>query len=230
VGPQLSDFAALNGDRVVSGRISVPSSRLWTADVVTALSQDIPETPGGLTLTLGNVTFTGTVFREATYGGVRSVRVVGGFGGWRNTLAARYYALPAGVPLSMVLSDAASELGEPTPTIASPLAGTNVGPAFTRPAEPGTYVLEQLATPYWWMQPNGTIYVGARATGPITSTFQVTEYHGRSGMFTVYPDVIGDWMPGRSFSTPQIGTPNPVSYVEFVIAEDGKLRAEVLVS
>lgn len=225
----MTDFAALNGDRVVSGRVCIPSSRLWTADVVAALSKDLPETPGGLSLTLGNLAFTGTIFREATYGGVRSVRIVGGFGGWRNALKPRYYDLPAGVPLSMVLNDAATELGEPAPTIGPALAGSFVGPAFSRPGEPGTYVLEQLATPYWWMQPSGTVYVGARAGGQITTTFQVTEYKGRMGRFTVYPDVVGDWMPGRSFVTPQIGSPSPISYIEFVIDEGGMLRGEVLV-
>lgn len=225
----MPDYASLNGTRVVSGRVCLPSYGLWTADLVLATPQVLPSTPGGLSLVLGNLTLTGTAFRQASYGSARSVRIVAGYGGWRKTLSPKSYQLPSGVPLSMVLGDAAQELGEPVPQLSAALQGATVGFSYCRAGDLGTLVLAQLATPYWWVQPNGVVFVGPRPTGAITSTFQVTEYAGREGRFTVAPDVIGDWLPGRSFTTPQIGTPNPISYVEHELPGTGSLRSHVLV-
>lgn len=224
----MADFADVNGVRVISGRVSIPSLGIWIADVKVVNTSSLPLNPRGVTLTIGDLTLISTVFRQASYGGYLRVRLVGGAAGWRRTLNKKFYTLPGGVPLLMVLNDAALEVGELPVAITSTTILSTVGPSFTRPAEPATAVLNQLAGPYWYMSPSGITTVGPRSPASVGSTLTPIEYDGDAGRLVLASDSISDIAPGRLVSHPLTGQLTPLSYVEHMIPDDGIVRSEVL--
>lgn len=222
----MADFADVNGQRVFSGNMLIPSVGLWTADVKLIGSAYLPTAGGAVTFTVGDLSLIGTAYRQDVYGGVLHARITGGFGGWRNTLKRRSYYLAGGVPLSMVLGDAARELGEKIQLAQD----QTMAALFARPAQSGATLLAQLATPYWWMQPSGVTYVGQRASSLITSQFTVIDYQPESSLVTVAPNSIADFAPGRTFTAPQVPNPTPISFVEFDLPNSGDVRAHCLLA
>lgn len=220
----MSDFADLNGTRVVSGSVSIPSYGIWTANISLASAPTIPTTQGAITLTVGDLKLLGTVYRSGVYGGVYSVRLRGGYGGWGKTLTAKSYHFASGVPIAMILTDAAIELGE---QVAPPPPPGVTGPFFGRAATPGGLLLGQLGPPHWYMAPNGQTTIGARPSTAIASKFQVLAYDPSAGHVTVASDSVADFAPGRTFSAPQLPAPSPISYVEHVL-DGSTVRTEIL--
>lgn len=214
-------YAELNGERIISGSISIPLYGLWVADVLLALTEAVPTQ---CTLTIGDLTLVGFSYRTAGFAGSRSVRLVGGFGGWHQQVTARAYENPAGVPLSMVLSDAAIEVGEKV----NVQQDGSVGLFYIRQAGPAQEVLGQLANPLWWVDSNGVTQVGPRDTSTITSDFQVESYSGGKGKFTISTEHPKDWQPGRVFSNFTVTEPKTIGLVRHSIQNDGKSRLEVL--
>lgn len=235
----MSDWASLNGQRIVSAEITIPWYGAWVADVVLPVPTAIPS--GILPLVFADVTLMGTVYRQSSFAGSRSARLVGGFGGWLKTISARAYQNPIGVPLSMVFGDAAGECGEVIATASQiAIAGQTVGAFFTRQSAPGVRVLNQL-TNVWWIDSTGKTQVIDRTTvsytgtlndsahlGAIGSAFSTIEWSGGKGRFTVASEVLSDWMPGRTFTDPNVTTPQTISLVVHTLKDDGHARTEVL--
>lgn len=217
-------WASLNGDRVISGSVTVPSAGVWAADVLLAISSPIPTS---CVLTLGDLVLRGTAVRAADFAGSRSVRLVGGGGGWRQAVTARAYQSPAGVPLSMILRDLALEVGE---AVNVPV-DYPVGTAFVREAGPASRVLRQLVgAAGWWMDPAGVTQVGPRLPGLIASDFTVIHYSGGKGTFEIATETLADWVPGRSFMGPTMSAPATISTVRHVLTNEGSSRLEVMTS
>ena len=101
-------YASLGGARASSCALTIPYYGLWSADGMLPADSAIEELT---TLVIGNLTLTGAVHRQAAFAGSRSLRLVGGRGGWRKPLSARAYANPIGLRRSVVLGDAARECG-----------------------------------------------------------------------------------------------------------------------
>lgn len=214
-------FLALNGRRIVSGRITMPYYGAWVADVTIAVADVLPLAS---VLAFGDLTLTGTVYRMASFSGSRSARIVGGAAGWRKTIKAQGYSNPAGVRASLVLGDAAAAVGE-TVNLASDFI---VGKAYVRETAPAERLLRQLAGPTWWIDPAGVTQIGTRASGAITSPFLINDWSGGKGWFSVSTEKISDWMPGRSFSNSNVSNPQQIGMVTFLADNDGKLRVNVL--
>lgn len=220
----MSAYLAVNGNMVSHGRITFPRWGAPLADLHMAGATEIPSTPLGVTIAVGALSQKGTLLRGGVFGGDRSVRVVGGYAGWRKVLPPRGYQLSAGVMLSTVLGDAARECGE---QIAG-LADVAIGPGYARRAGKASAVLRRLIGGQWWIDPAGITQLSARSTAPILTPFTVESYHPARGMFVIASESPADWTPARTFDSKIVPGPHTISSVSVVFSNDGKLRLEVL--
>lgn len=218
----MSDFYAnANGIRVLGGSVLIPyygapeaEIRLATADTLT----------NPVTLTLGNLTLRCAVYRQKAFAGTTTARLVGGAGGWGQTVPAQAYANPAGVKFSLVLRDVAALVGESV-TIDT---DRTVGLFYVREAAPAQRVLRQLAGELWWIDPRGVTRVGARPATSIESDAVVAMYRGGDGWLEVGTSDPVSWLPGTTYSGPTVPAPITVASTRFGFDNDGKLRLEVL--
>lgn len=219
----MTAFLSLGGKRVTDVDLSIPQYGTWAADVETS---DGAAAPAKTALTIGSLVLTCAVDRSAEVAGGRKYRLLGGYGGWPKMLASRSYSLAGGVPLGMVLSDAAMELGERV-TLA---AQSNVGTAFVRPAMTGAALLALAAGPLWWMDPAGLTHVAsARPSKAITSPFTLVDRDGGRGIATIATENYEDWTPGNTFKAPTMASAATISQVSIRIASsDGKARLTVM--
>jgi hypothetical protein len=219
-----SAYASLNGVRIVSASLSTPLYGAWVGDFMLATDAPIATTAN---IKIDGLSLAGSVVRSAPFAGARTARVVGGAGGWSRALASKSYYLAGGVPLSMVLRDVASEVGE-TLNLAV-LSGT-VGSYYTIAAGMlGAEVLAALAGPQWWIDAAGVTQVRARPSSPILSQYDVIERDGGRGLYEVATETLQDWVPGNTF-VPIKGTTGTatISLARVDISNEGKARVHVL--
>jgi hypothetical protein len=238
----MGNWASLGGVRIISGSVCIPYRGIWDADVVLSTTTVLPSLSA---LTIGDLTMGCAVTRQVAFAGQTSARLVGGTAGWRKNIGSRSYQKASGVPLAFVLGDAASDCGE----IVSPLAlataqNISLGAFAIREAGPaGRTVLRQWCEPLWWVDQNGMLQLGDRATtpasgnpadvvhlGPVTSKFDVEQYFEGKNKFRIATEAVSDWMPGRTFSNAIVTVPQTVSLVTHLFNGDGWHRADVLVS
>lgn len=214
-------FAALNGRRVISGAITFPYYGAWVADVVLSVSDTIPTLS---TLTLEDLTLSCAVYRQFSFAGSRSARLVGGFGGWRKTIPAQAYQSAGGIKASLLLGDAAALVGEKVNVVTD----QTVGSLFVREAAPAQRLLRQLAGSLWWVDSKGTTQVGPRTSTAILSSFTAVEWSGAKGRFNIATEKLSDWMPGQTFTSPTVTATQTIGSTTIAIDNDGTLRLTVL--
>lgn len=212
----------LNGQRVVSGSVSIPMYGTWVADVVLANPDDIATS---CVLTIGDLELHGTVFRMASFSGSRSARIVGGAGGWRNVLPERGYSQLGGILASLVLQDAAREAGESIVIDSDHI----IGPLWAREGgKKAEATLRLITGGQWWIDPAGVTQTGVRNASIIGSTFTAVAWSGGKGQFEIATEVYADWMPGRTFNASTIGTVQTISMVRYEATNEGKIRLIIL--
>lgn len=213
-------YASLDGERVISGLVQIPLRGLWTADVVLASPEPVAERP---TLKLGNLTLKAARFRAASYGGARSVRIVGGADGWRKDVGPKAYVSPISVRLSTVLGDVANEVGESVDVTAD----GDLGSKWTRLRGTASRSLDVLTGQAWFMRPDGTTVTGDRPASAIKSAFTVTQIAGADGRVVVGTEDFASWQPAATFTPPILGVQVSISSVIHRI-NDGVIRTEIL--
>lgn len=214
-------FFSVNGVRATSGVITIPYYGLWVADVVLATTTPVSNL---CSLVVGNLTLQGAAYRMASFAGARSVRLTGGYGGWRNPVPFQEYSNPGGVRLSTVLGDAARSVGERVAV----QADVSLGTYWFREAAPASRVLRLLAGPTWWVDPAGITQVGTRTSTAITSQYLINDWSGAKGKFEVSTEDYASWMPGNTFSNELVTTPQTISMTIIEADNDGVLRLQVL--
>lgn len=215
-------YASANGLRSTSSSIAIPYYGLWVADVELA-----PETPlvGPVTFQIGNLTMLGAVLRAPQpFAGSSSARIIGGAGGWGKTITLDPYRLASGVPLSLVLRDAARACGE-TVKLA---VDRNLGEFYVPERAPAARILRQLGGDLWWMDRLGVTQVGPRPSSKIKSPATVADYSGGKGWLSVATEDLAAWVPGATFSGNTVTKPITVGAVRIDADENGTLRLEVL--
>ncbi len=213
-------YASLSGARVVSGHLTVSTYGAAVADVVLADEGAVPE---ACSLTIANLTMALHVHRQAAFAGQRSARLVGGAGGWRREVPARAYHSPGGIPISMVLADAAREVGEKI-VVAN---DASVGTYYVREAAPAARTLRQLAGRRWWIDPAGVTHVGPRPPTTVRSEFLAASHDGSEGRYSIATEDLAAWLPGATFSNSLVPA-TVVSSVSVTLEQAGKMRVEVL--
>lgn len=214
-------FAALNGRRVISGSITFPYYGTWVADVVLSVSDTIPTLS---TLTLEDLTLSCAVYRQFSFAGSRSARLVGGFGGWKKPVPAQAYQNSSGLKASLLLGDAAAIVGEKVNVVTDQTVGT----LFVREAAPAARLLRQIGGSLWWIDANGVTQVGPRSGSAIVSSFTAVQWSGAKGRFEIATEKLSDWMPAQTFTSPTVTTPQTVGSTTMTIDNDGQLRLTVL--
>lgn len=217
----MADFAALSGVRIFAGSLTIPLYGLWSADLSISGDEGVPDDGP---LTIGNLSMQCHVYRQALFAGSRRCRVVGGYGGWRNTVTARQYVLNSGVKLSLVLNDAASEVGE---QVNVPNDQT-IGPGFVRENGPASRVLRQLAGANWYCDNDGVTQIAAWPSTRIPPPFDVINQDGGQGMIEIATEDYAAWMPGRTFVATNLDGVFTSGGVTYNFAEDGTFRLHVL--
>ena len=212
---------SVNGTRVVTASFTFPFYGAWSADVV---FDRVVEIENPATVVIGDLTLKGAVVRQASFGGQKSARIVGGAGGWRNTIPPKGYAHAAGVKMSTVLDDAARLVGE-TISIAT---DQTLGAHWVRDAAKAEKLLRVLLDGQWWIDPSGVTQTKARDATPISTPFTLIARSGAKGMFEIATEMISSWQPGRSFKAPTMPVSQTISSVTIEASNDGKLRLHVL--
>ncbi len=215
-------FASLGGVRIVSGTITIPLYGMWSGDVSLATGDVVPDDAD---LVLGNLTLRGHVYRQALFAGGRTCRLVAGHGGWRTVVPAKQYSLASGVALSLVLRDAAMEVGE---SVNVPNDQT-IGVAYVREQAQASRVLRQLAGANWYVDPAGVTQIKAWPTAQVTTTFTPIDQRGAAGVIVIATEDYAAWMPGKTFAAPTLDTTYAVGGVRYAFEGDGRFRLEVMV-
>lgn len=218
---RMSDFLSFAGQHVMTLSFVMPRWGAWVGDIVLSSSADLPKVAASLVV--GDLTLTGTVFREASFAASRSARIVGGFGGWRKTVPAQDYR-GSSVMASTVLRDAATAVSE---RIVLDVPDTNLT-RFTREAAPAQRVLRQVAGSSWWIAPDGATHIGSRPASTVKGDFVVITWSGKTGKFEIATETLAEWMPGATFQGPGDGS-QTISSVMIESTNAGKLRVGVLV-
>lgn len=216
-------YSTLNGARISSATITIPYYGAWVADVIVATADVIPSQGP---LVVGDLSLFGTIYRQAAFAGSREVRVVGGYGGWRNTLPAQTYQSASGVKLSVVLGDAAAIVGE---KIKIANDGT-LGTIFVRENAPAERLLRQLAGAVWWVDSSGKTQVGPRPVSKVGNPFSAIGWKGGAGRVEIATEVLSEWMPGATFSNGTVTPAQTIGMTSIEVDNDGVLRLVVLVT
>lgn len=215
-------FAQLNGQRITAGNLLIPYYGIWAADVELAAAVVVQPS---VTLIIGNLELKGHVFRAADFTGSKSLRIVGGAGGWRKQTTAQPYYSTNGVKKSMVLRDVASSVGESVNVVTDEV----IGNFWIRERCIASELLRLLCGDVWWMDEKGVTQVHDRTnTSLIKTNFDVATWSGAAGKFNIATEDLASWLPARTFSSPTVTPVQKISSTSIVINNDGKLRLDVL--
>lgn len=216
----MSAFATLNGVNIVGGTLAIPQVGMWTADV--ALGTDEAET-GPATIVLGNLTLQGTIYRSSPFAGQTRARIIGGGAGWRKTLPAKSYSSQTGVSLRMILSDAAAECGEKV----NLATDTQVGPFYARLSGLGSATLRAFC-PAWYVDMSGVTQIASWPVVVVGSPFLVTEQRTDEGMAEIATEDYASWLPGASFTAPNLDGAFQSFGSHYTFKTDGTFRLQIL--
>lgn len=216
-------YASCADVRTVSGVIIVPELGAWTADL--SLESETALT-GAAKVKLGGLELAGAIFRSSTYAGRTLARVIGGKSsypnGWGKELQAKGYKNNGGVRLSLVLRDAAREVGESVRVDTD----RTMGGHFARVKAPACRLLNMLA-PSWYVDRDGTTVVGARAGGPVLSPFDLVNLDPARGVAVIATEAPEDFAPGKTFQTARAPGTFTVRSCTYTIT-NSRVRLEVL--
>lgn len=181
--------ATLQGTRCTSAEVHIPKHGLWWASA----SLDAEVTLSGVvTLTIADLTLTGTIVSGGPSKGRSHYRIVAGKGGWSSTVPAVHYTNDAGVKYSKVLDDLARAAGE---TITDIPTGT-VGTAWVRPSDPASRVLELLFPKNWYVDEAGVTHIGARTSAALATKATIVTTDPARGVVVLAADSIATILPG----------------------------------
>lgn len=206
-------FASCAGQLLTSVRLHVSGVGPWWADCDFA---EAPTVSGSVELLLGGYSWRGTVLPESSgaFGERRTVRIVGGAGGWGSLVPARSYRSDSGVKARDVVADCAREVGE---TLGGFVPGVEqLGDAYARSAGSATTVIEDaIHGAAWWVDAAGVTQVGSRpAAEPKAGSYELLAFDPRSRCATLAVDDVLSVGVGSVIRSELLEAPQTVSSLE----------------
>jgi hypothetical protein len=201
----------------------MPSSMAWTADITLISDQTISSK---VHIVVGDLELDGYALPADPYTNSRSIRVVGGFGGWRKPCKARQYKYDGGIFLKTVLSDLAIEVGESVniDNINNILIGTN----YIRRATTAGQILNELY-PNWWISNDGITQLVNRPTKHIKSPYTIINFSGGKKQAIIATETFADWIPNNTFSNEIITNTQTIDLITLKLERSsGTVRLGVL--
>lgn len=192
-------LCTLNGQAALRATVVIPRTRIWTAEIEAANLLDIS---GAVTIGLADIELKGTIIDGGPYATRGWYRIVGGAGGWRRALAPKSYRSAAGVKLSTVVGDAATEVGE---TMAA-FTDSRVGPAYVRPPSlegdklsvEAARVLDALASENWYVDIDGSTHIGVRAAAAFKPNYRLLDKRPDARRAMIASDTLVGLVPGAT--------------------------------
>lgn len=171
-------FALIGQARCTKFVLVIPQKGPWYVDAI--LDDVDASVTGRVTITLGSLRLVGTVVTGYSGNFVlqRSVRVVGGAGGWGTFLSPKTYHHDAGLWHETIARDAATECGETLGSV--DFGSSQLGVDYLRRLGPGSAVLERLLEDSggtWWVDESGVTNCGQRPTmAPEQGSYSTLSY------------------------------------------------------
>lgn len=189
-------MATIEDFGIERGEVFLSSFGIWTADLV-PLGDAVLSEGQRVTIVVGDLSLSGTIVAGAVLADSSGVRVVGGAGGWRKSIARKAYRdNENGVKLASVVADLARETGE-TVDVADSLRGAVLGAAWTRPEGTAAEALDVLGKP-WRVRPDGVTELGPLATRQASGIVSLRSYApGHRRAIVEFPDdEVSSVLPG----------------------------------
>lgn len=214
-------FAELAGNRIVEGRIIIPTYGAPLADVTLDKEAKIASS---VTLSLGTLRLVMSPWREVVpFQGKTVVRLIGGAAGWGKIIPAQPYKLDAGVKLSLVLGDAAKLVGEKVTVGVDRV----VGKFYVRDEAPACRLLNRLVPGAWWIDADGSTHTGVRPSSAIKSPFVIHSFDGARGAMVISSDFLGELVPARTLKGITLDKVITIGCLTHTIGKTG-VKTEVL--
>lgn len=185
-------FATLNGSTVTAGRVTLPASGVWHADLT--LDEGV-EVAASSTLKVGDLELTCAPRRGRAWLDETRVTVEGGAAGWRTVTTPRGYALGGGVLLSTVVADLALAAGE---TIRAGFTDAVIGASVALEAGVLGRALDRLVgVGGWYVDTNGETVLSARPEGLLlVDGFEVLDLDEAKGCAMLATETPARLQPG----------------------------------
>ena len=217
----------LAGLAVSSASLRVPRYGMPTARVEL---QTVPTTPlvagQRATLQLGDLSLVGTLLPAGgDFGDVASWDWMGGAAAWDQEVEARTYRDDSGILLSAVLADLALDAAAATGAtdgtsfgaVLDGIPDRSLGYAWTRPTATASDLLRALAGDAWWVAPDGTTHVGARAassSAPADLLVEAFDPATRLATVTLAGDGVSQLLPGTTLTAAALPAPLLIGQLE----------------
>lgn len=207
------------------GEVLIHEQGVWTAELE-PIEPTTLATGQRVTLTLGDLTMSGTILRGGMFTPGNGFFVIGGAAGWRKPVNRKPYHDTKGVKLRDLARDLATETGEQV-TVDSSLTSKLVGDHWTRPECSGAAALTDLGQP-WRVMPSGITTVGPIATVETSALVSVSKFYPtRNCAILEFPDdELSAVVPGTSLEVGEVAM--VVRTARISLADGGKVVAEVL--
>jgi hypothetical protein len=197
--------ATLNRAALSEVRLQIPRYG-WPTAWATMQATNAPavsETPGALMLEVAGLSIVTTAIRQGTRAELRTVQLVGGYGGWRRAVRPQGFRVGNLVSLGSYAADIARVAGERValaPGVDRKLAAVS---ARLGEASAGALLSQACALPAgsavvpWWVDLDGTTRLGPRTGEAVTSQAADSDPLGRRVQFV--EDNAAPLLPGGTF-------------------------------
>lgn len=205
----------IDGHQLTRVELTVPAHGIWTARVDFA---DAPTLSNPVTITLGPTKLVGTVTDlDGTTVAQRSCIVVGGYGGWSQTVEPRNFADTTGVAVRTIVDQIVSRNGEQIGQWLPPHA--TVGTHYVLDARSGLTHLDILTSGEHWVGYDGRTNVGARPSASI-ARYEVLAYDAQARCVELALDDLTELTVGVELSD-RLDAPQTVREYRVTIDERG---------
>lgn len=194
----------VNGLFVESMRWQAAWNGVWVAELTLMTSSTSDAVPSGIvaiTSLDGSIALSGTVDPDRTgaYGARRHLRVVGGAGGWSKQVRQQHYHSDIGLPLQIVATTTAAEVGE----FATVLVPKTVGIDYVRHAGLASQIFTDLGAD-WWVGFDGVTRIGVRPQAFAPASVRALDWQPAANTVSFTADALVE--PGTILVDPRFGS------------------------